>query len=355
MTTAAITTTGRNALILAGRMANEYADGDIFNDFNSRKAENTVTAYRSDLAGFADFLRAATGGAVVVTADALQTTPAAWQGVTWGLVAAFQRWLLAAGASTGTVNRRLSAVKVYAGLAAEAGVIDGQDAAKIGSRVHSLTGKAARNVDADRKAAGTPTRNGNKKAAHVTLTAAQVRSLKEQPDTPQGRRDGLLMALLLDHGLRVGEVAMLTVGAFQTAEDGGGLLVRFYRPKVDKWQAHRLSADCRKAWLRYQNSDAPSGPDELLFRGSVKGGALTVGASGISARNLSNRVKTLGEHLGITGLSAHDCRHSWATRAVAAGTDAFALRDAGGWASLAMPSKYVEGSVIANDRVKLNE
>ena len=32
----------------------------------------------------------------------------------------------------------------------------------------------------------------------------------------------------------------------------------------------------------------------------------------------------------IDGLSAHDCRHHWATRAATAGTDAFVLRDAPG-------------------------
>ena len=349
----ALTLTGRNALILAGRMANDYADGDIFNDFNGRKADNTLRAYRADLGSFAAFLSEATGGSVTVTADALQTTPAAWEGVTWGLAAAFVRWLLSQGASTGTVNRRLAAVKVYAKLAAEAGAIDGQDAARMESRVHSFNNKEARNVDTERKAAGTPTRKGAKKAAHVSLTADQVRALKSQPDTPQGRRDALLMALLLDHGLRVGEVALLTVGAFQMAEDGGGMIARFYRPKVNKWQAHRLTDDTKRAAVRYCEYDAPSGADEPLFRQSVKDGALKVGAAGISERNLSGRVCTLGQRIGINGLSAHDCRHSWATRAVAAGTDAFSLRDAGGWASLAMPSRYVESAAVANERVKL--
>ena len=56
MTTTALTLTGRDALILVGKMANDYADGDIFNDFNGRKAENTLRAYRADLGSFAAFL-----------------------------------------------------------------------------------------------------------------------------------------------------------------------------------------------------------------------------------------------------------------------------------------------------------
>ena len=354
MSSYALTLTGREALKAAGQMANEYADGDMFNDFNGRKSVNTLRAYRADLGSFAAFLGEATGGAVTVAPVALQTMPAAWEGVTWGLVAAFQQWLLTHGDSTGTINRRLAAVRVYVKLAAEAGVIDGVDVAKIDIRVKGYTGKAARNVDSERKAAGLPTRSSTKKAAHVSLSAAQVRALKEQPDTPQGRRDGLLMALLLDLGLRVGEAALLTVGAFQSAEDGDMVLLRFYRPKGDLWQTHELIDDAKRAWAAYAGSDAPSGPEELLFKQSVKGGALKVGAAGISERNLSGRVRILGERIGVKGLSAHDCRHSWTTRAHAAGTDPHTIRVAGGWSKNSrMLDTYIENATIANRGVKL--
>jgi integrase len=346
--TTALALTSQQALAMVGQMANAYADGDIFNDFNGRKADNTIKAYRSDLGSFAGFLGDASKGVVTITGAALQTTPEAWTGVTWGLVQAFVQWLLNAGASTATVNRKLAAVKVYAALAAEAGAIDGQDAAKIAKRIHGYTGKAARNVDKERSNANVPTRQSTKKAQHVALTDDQVKALKRHPDTPQGRRDALLMALLLDHGLRVGELAILTVDAFQTDESG---TFTFYRPKVGKEQRHRLTDDTLRALTAYMLHDAPD-RGALLFRQSAKGGQLKTGA-GISERNLSERVRTLGKRIGIPNLSAHDCRHNWATRAVKGKTDAFALRDAGGWASLAMPSRYVEAAAIANERVTL--
>ena len=74
--------------------------------------------------------------------------------------------------------------------------------------------KEHKQVNEKRSAAGTATRKGVKKAEAVSLDKAQVRALKTQPDTPQGRRDALLMCLLLDHGLRVGELAVLKVTAF---------------------------------------------------------------------------------------------------------------------------------------------
>jgi integrase len=73
----------------------------------------------------------------------------------------------------------------------------------------------------------------------------------------------------------------------------------------------------------------------------------------MSERAITGRVRFLGEKLGIVGLSAHDCRHFWATSAARHGTDPFALQEAGGWSSLAMPRRYVEENKIANDGVKL--
>ncbi len=74
----------------------------------------------------------------------------------------------------------------------------------------------------------------------------------------------------------------------------------------------------------------------------------------MSERAITDRVKTLGEAIGITGLSAHDCRHYWATSAVRNGTDIKSLQDAGGWSSPAMPLRYAESASIANKGVKLD-
>jgi integrase len=73
----------------------------------------------------------------------------------------------------------------------------------------------------------------------------------------------------------------------------------------------------------------------------------------MSERAITERVRVLGAAVGLAGLSAHDCRHYWATQAAKNGTNAFRLRDAGGWSSLAMPSRYVEAAAIANEGVIL--
>jgi hypothetical protein len=108
MESTALALTGRDALIAIGKLANEYADGNTFEDFNKRKSANTLTAYRGDLASFAAYVSEATGGAARLDAGELQTTPDAWTGVTWGLVSGFNAWLLKNGASIGTINRKLA-------------------------------------------------------------------------------------------------------------------------------------------------------------------------------------------------------------------------------------------------------
>lgn len=83
-------------------------------------APNTLARHRAALASFAAFLRAA---GVEADGRELLTWPEAWEGVTWGLVVASPRWLLEEGYAIGTVNSRLSTVKRYAALAAQAGTV----------------------------------------------------------------------------------------------------------------------------------------------------------------------------------------------------------------------------------------
>jgi integrase len=327
-----------------GQAANHVASRHTFENYRSKKADNTLRRQDADLALFAHYL-----GAVGAPADGdeLAANPDAWAGITWGLVAGFVQWMLQQGYATGSVNVRLSTVKAYAKLASQAGTLDKLEYLQI-KDVSGYSHKERKHVDKRRTDAELPTRIGDKKAAPVRLTPAQGKTLKtEQPATPQGRRDAVLMCLLLDHGLRCGEVALLEVGHVDLK--AGEL--KFYRPKVDKEQTHRLTADARRALATWFDSgDVPAAGK--LLRASRKGGQLT--AAGMTERAITKRVKALGEHVGVSGLSAHDCRHHWATTAARKGTDPFRLQEAGGWNSLAMPRRYVEAARIANEGVHLD-
>lgn len=320
----------------AGRAASLAAAKHRFADYRSRLAPHTVRRQDADLGLFAEFLYTVR----VREIGDLTLDPAAWQGVTWGLVEAFVKWQLKEGYAVTSVNVRLSTIKSYARLAFQAGMLSAEEYALIRS-VQGYSRREKRRIDARRP----QTRVGIKKETPVTLTPEQTAALKNQPlNTPQGCRDALLMALLLDHGLRAGEIAGLTIEALDLT---AGLL-KFYRPKVGKTQTHRLSGDSRRAaqsYTKFIGSFAPSSP---LIRRVLKGGK-QLGRTALTTRGISLRVAELGKQIGIENLSAHDLRHTWATNAARAGTDPFRLQQAGGWSSLAMPRRYVEDSAIANE------
>lgn len=329
-------------MIIAGQAANQAAQGAVFADYRSRKAPNTLRRQDNDLAIFARFL-----AQVHLSPGDLANDSQAWQGITWGIVAAFIQWQLRAGYAVSSVNMRLSTVKVYAGLAALAGVIPAGELAMI-RQVKSYKRTEQVRLDDNRAAAGVPTRTGYKKALPVSLSKKQAAALLIQPDTPQGRRDRLMVALLIGLGLRVGELAGLTVDNF-TLTDG---TVIFYRPKVDKIQTHKLDPISLAALRAYIDSgDAPE--TGSIWRQSLKGRGLD--SCGLSTRAICKRIRYLGERIGIKGLSPHDLRHYWATQAARHNTPLDRLQDAGGWASLAMPGRYVEAAKIANDGVRREE
>lgn len=342
-------------LAAAGQAASHAAAQGVIVDYLGRKTANTRRRLAGDVATFAAYLEAcqalAAAAALATFADLVRTwrptspapDPGAWAGVTWGLVRGFVEWQLSQGYAVGAVNVRLSTVKVMCRLATQAGALAPGELPLIRA-VSGYTQTEGRNLDTTRE---TTRRAGSKKAQPVVISPDLAAQLKTQPDTAQGRRDSLMMCLLLDHGLRVGELAALTVTDFD-AKTGN---LTFYRPKVDKTQTHRLTPDARAALAAYVTAgDLPA--VGLILRGSRKGGEL--GAAGMTERAITARVADLGARLGLAGLSAHDCRHFWASTAARHKTDPFALRDAGGWSSLAMPSRYVEAAKIANEGVRLS-
>lgn len=375
MTTELTTTTG--AIVLgyslaeAGQAANTVASKNIFARELAEASENTRISYRSDLVTWADYLAAA--GVDLAGCD-FYNDPDCWQGVTYGLVEGFKQWMLKQGFAIASVNRKLSCVRRFCKMAGlvqigEIEVIEnGQKKKKpvyvIATDELALiqtvrTIKRGKGMEIDEKRPQTridsvvlkqgqykgSVRTKSQKATAVLLSDEQVKQLKQQGDSPQGRRDTLLMCLLLDHGLRAGEVVALTAADFNLKTGK----MKFWREKVKKEQTHKLTADTLRA-LRAYLPDAPAmGP---ILRASRKGGEL-VDVGGMTTVSISDRVRTLGAAIGVSGLSAHDCRHTWATHAIAQGTDAFALKEAGGWSAIATVSRYVEAAKIANEGVKL--
>jgi integrase len=236
----------------AGQAANETAARHAFADHTARKANNTIRRKIADLALFEAFLQSAG-----VPAIGLYDNPHAWRGITWGILEAFRNWQLQQGYAIGSINGRLSTVRTFAKIAAKAGSITPQESILIAS-VQGYASKEARHIDEQRRADGTQTRKGAKKAEAVTIPEDMAQALIKQPDTPKGRRDRLIMCLLLLHGLRVEEATILTAKAF----DMKAGTFTFYRPKVHKIQTHTMTPDTRnaaRAYLRHAPAEGICG------------------------------------------------------------------------------------------------
>lgn len=326
-----------------GIRANENASLAIFTAYQERRPANTQRSQRAALALFAGFMRSEG-----IAVPDLYADPWAWQGITWGVVRDFQTWLLRQGYSMKTVNDRVSAVKVYMSLANQAGVIPDGEILRLQS-LRGYTRKEAIDMDAKRARDNIPTRRGSKKEQATLITQDQARTLcKVQANTPQARRDALIMCLLLDHGLRVSELAGLEVENV----DKGAKLLTWYRPKTGRISKHALRG---RAWQRMneylaRDNTAPSGS---LLLASTKSGALKPG-SGMSIEAIAQRVRALGLLVDLPSLSPHDCRHYGATMA---GNDPnvslAGLMQWGDWDSPASAARYINRGQADNDGVSL--
>jgi site-specific recombinase XerC len=337
---------------VAGAADRAAAQG-VFVRYRSAKAAATLRAQDADLRRWVAYLAAVrerrqlsltTDRELLATLAAPWISePATWAPVTWGLIEGFLRWQEQAGYSLASIARALATVRAYAKQATRAGALS-PDALKLIETVATPAprSKAGRNTDAQRL----KTRLGPKKAIAVELSLEQARTLRSaHPATPQGRRDALLLCLLLEHGLRVSEVAALTVANLDLARGR----LHCYRPKVHLWQTLALSRATRTAATAYvEAGDAPTQRDQPLLRQSDHQGRL--GKAGLSTRAIAARVARLGRSLiQVSGLSPHDCRHFWASHAEG---DVFTLQEAGGWSSLEMPRRYHKRQQIANQGLR---
>jgi integrase len=303
--------------------ADEYARATRLTRYQEGLRDETIRRQKTDLATFARFL-----ASIGVQAGDLYNDLSAWHGISAGLLEAFMQWQKLQGYAIGTINVRLATVKAYCHLAYDVGILDVDTHTHI-QGVKSIQRKQARNIDARRET----TRVGHKKAQAVEIPLEILPALKFPATGFLAKRDALLMCLLLDHGLRVGEVVLLKRNQIHLR----GRTLTFHRPKVDEPQTDRLTHDTYEAARAY----LPTLPakQESLFD--------------LAIISVQERVRTLGELVGIQGLSPHDCRHSWATRAARNGTPLERLKQAGGWSNIQTPLRYIKDSSIANDGVIL--
>lgn len=342
-----ITTQDNARLAQFADVADKFVSSNAMASYRDEQRPNTLRAHDADLKVFSAFLLDVSQ--VNIPYTELNSNPEAWQEITFGIVKTFIEYLLNQGYALGTVNRRLATVRKYASLAHEAGYLTAETIALI-KTVKGYTGKRARNRDEKRTETRITDENGQpvKKAENVQIPESVVTALKHEHDltTPQGRRDKVMMCLLLDHAMRASEVSSLTVDNVNFDEE----TIRFYRIKTNDWQTDILSADSLSALKAYRQDMLSA--DKPLIRSSKKNNELV--ERGVSARTVTRIVNKLGKQHGLDRLSAHDCRHSWATRAYKGNTHPQDIMQGGGWKTMTMVNRYTDKLEISNERVSLN-
>jgi integrase len=222
----------------------------------------------------------------------LAENPDAWQHITCVNIKGFWDWMLQKGYALGTIDLRLATVKKYASLAIEAGMIPKDEWIGI-QNVQGYAPSELVSIDEKCEKEGFQTRRSErcygrgssqkiipaaKKAESTLITDELARQLKSFPDkTPMGRRNNLLMGLLMDNGLRKGEVASLRMEKLDLKAG----TIRFKRPKVEKEQNLNPTPDTLDAIKRLLEEDNIPRRGPLVRRieknGTVGERALTAG------------------------------------------------------------------------------
>jgi integrase len=311
-------------------LADDFVKATRLTRYQEGLRDETIRRQKTDLLTFARFL-----ASVGTSPGDFYNDLSAWRGIGAGLLETFIEWQKLQGYVIGTINTRLATVKAYCHLAYEVGLLDLDTHTHI-QGVKGIARKQARNIDARRPVS----RVGAKKAQAVNIPVELLPKLKHPDTGGLAKRDALLMCLLLDHGLRVGELAILKRNQISLRSK----LLTFYRPKVDEPQVDRLTDDTLAAARAYL-ATLPAKQESLFDLAII---------------SIQERVRTLGELAvsddypqGIQDLSPHDCRHSWATRAARHGTPLERLKQAGGWSNIQTPLRYIKESAIANEGVIL--
>jgi integrase len=366
-----IVATGASPLAIAGIIANDIAAKYVFQRYKQEKSANTLKRQARDLELFAEYLIDA---GIPLQCANFQEDPICWQGITWGIVEGFVQWLLREGYAITTVNSYLSTVRTYAKLAVKAGAIERTEGMLI-EAVKGYSRKGATNINQQREQTRVEsvtyaykpksakkhvivTRRNTKKQKATQLTAEQAEALQTpRNNSPQAYRDALLMSLLLAHGLRASEIALLTTENIHL-ERGE---IRFFRPKVQgtehEWTTHRLLADTQTLSAHYLEVFYPPTllPNGKLILATTRllkdgtGGELI--ERGLNRVRVSERVSWLGKQLGIVGLSAHDCRHFCATQMASLDYSVHELMAWFGWNNAQTAMRYI-ANVDVKERYK---
>ncbi len=194
-------------------------------------------------------------------------------------------------------------------------------------------------LEAMRSAINVKKHKGSK--AHNWLSQAQVKEITSLcSDDLIGRRDWIILALLLGAGLRRDELATLSFDAIKTQPMKGGKM-RTVLEVIGKGNKTRVIPINKALAARLV-----SWRDEVMIGGMIarsisKGNKSKIGAS-LSAIGIYKLVASYGAQIGKPELAPHDLRRTYAQLGYEAGVPLTQLQTLLGHESIATTQKYLD-------------
>lgn len=266
------------------RQADLESDTNIFAPYYKKLAPRTRKRQWTELASVRAF--ALERGLLIGN---LATDALSWSKVKEDLIFDYVTHLKEQHYTASSIAIRLHTIKTYARLAMENDHLQMDEYKRIAS------------IQAPSDTEG-ESRRGEKRGKYLDLTDEQVQQLLNQPDTPQGRRDTLLLALLLLCGLWPREIAALNRHSIDTKRE----TITFYDYHAEEQQVLHLDATTLAAAARYLQEPSPH---EALFVGNQKESLHTLR---MTDRAINARIRTLGKKIGTEILAPQDCHAYWA-------------------------------------------
>ena len=348
----------------------DVINNNPFAEVFAEKSENTRKRYSKELRNFGAFLYPA------APQPPKMLQPADWKGVTAQDIREYKNYLLyTRGLSVSSVNQTVFIVRSFGALSAAYDGMSETEVFKATQKAKGIKSNAAENINELRGA----TRASKKKETATIITKYQAERLKnEHADDMRGRRDALLMRLLLDLGLRISDVIALTMENINMETRTISLTTKKTKTPLNLY----MTDDIYNAAVEYFEYYTPPTPPTAktpippIWYGTTKSGRRIIAHwvdvtdeygnilydengeplkkwEGFNKHSAQMRVTALGAALGIEKFSAHDCRHYWVTAADKGGSSLLAITEAGGWTSPTMPMRYVNKSKISNSGINL--
>lgn len=166
-----------------------------------------------------------------------------------------------------------------------------------------------------------------------TLTGDEVQALMGACDrlTVKGQRDYALVNVLVDTGLRAGEVCGIELATVNL--DRHSLVAKIKGGAVKLAHFGRTTCDALREWIEVRVARAGVRTLFVSVGGGTPGRPLTT-------RGLRIVVKRLGEKAGVEDVSPHAFRRAFACLATGYGAPSRSVQLAGRWSNIGMVERY---------------